>query len=31
MSHYRFIDAKRGHYPVRQLCQVGVLTSDYYA
>lgn len=32
MSHYRFISAERGHYPVRRLCQVlGVPTSGYYA
>jgi transposase InsO family protein len=32
MSRYRFIDAERGHYPVRRLCQVlGVPASGYYA
>ena len=32
MSRYRFIAAERGHYPVRQLCQVlGVPASGYYA
>ncbi|GAC1385004.1 MAG: hypothetical protein NVSMB30_31790 [Hymenobacter sp.] len=32
MSRYRFIDAERGHYPVRQLCQVlGVPASGFYA
>ena len=32
MSRYRFINAERGHYPVRRLCQVlGVPTSGYYA
>ena len=32
MSRYRFIDAERGQYPVRQLCQVlGVPASGYYA
>ncbi len=31
MSRYRFIDAERGHYPVRRLCQVlGVPPSGYY-
>ena len=31
MSHYRFIAAGRGHYPVRRLCQVlGVPASGYY-
>ncbi|WP_261990117.1 hypothetical protein [Hymenobacter sp. BT190] len=32
MSHYRFIAAERGHYPVRQLFQVlGVPASGFYA
>ena len=32
MSRYRFINAERGHYPVRRLCQVlGVPASGYYA
>ncbi len=32
MSRYRFIAAERGHYPVRQLCQVlGVPASGFYA
>ncbi|MBC8081906.1 MAG: hypothetical protein H7Z21_01735 [Hymenobacter sp.] len=32
MSRYRFIAAERGHYPVRQLCQVlGVPPSGFYA
>ncbi|WP_245897057.1 hypothetical protein [Hymenobacter nivis] len=32
LSSYRFIDAERGHNPVRQLCQVlGVPASGYYA
>ena len=32
MSRYRFIAAERGHYPVRQLCQVlGMPASGYYA
>ncbi|WP_310393801.1 IS3 family transposase [Hymenobacter sp.] len=32
MSRYRFIAAERGHYPVRQLCQVlGVPPSSFYA
>ena len=32
MSRYRFIAAERGHYPVRQLCQVlGVPVSGFYA
>ena len=32
MSHYRFIAAERGHYPVRRLCQVlGVPASGFYA
>ncbi len=32
MSRYRFIEAQRGHYPVRLLCQVlGVPASGYYA
>ena len=32
MSRYRFINAERGHCPVRRLCQVlGVPASGYYA
>ena len=32
MSRYRFIEAQRGQYPVRLLCQVlGVPVSGYYA
>lgn len=32
MSRYRFIEAQRDHYPVRQLCQVlEVPASGYYA
>jgi len=32
MSRYRFIEAQRGQYPVRLLCQVlGVPASGYYA
>ena len=30
MSRYRFINAERGHYPVRRFCQVrGVPASGY--
>ncbi len=32
MSSYRFIERQRGHYPVRELCQVlGVVPSATYA
>ena len=32
MSRYRFIEAQRGHYPVRLLCQLAqVPASGYYA
>ena len=32
MSRHRFINAERGHYPVRRLCQVlDVPASGYYA
>ena len=32
MSHYRFINTERGHYPVRRRCQVlGVPASGYDA
>ena len=32
MSRYRFLNAERGHDPVRRLCQVlGVPASGYYA